>query len=86
MSKHEKYIKGGGINPFWMFEQEEQALEDDFIDSLMSCIDMIVPVSVVNNQQQDTLNELEAKYQFLKNHSDSPEDLQLAKEILGIHK
>lgn len=32
----------------------------------------------------DTESELEAKFNFLKRHSSTPEDLELAKEIIGL--
>ena len=32
----------------------------------------------------DTESEFEAKFNFIKNHSDTPEDLQLAKQIVGL--
>lgn len=32
----------------------------------------------------NTENDYEAKFNFLKNHSATPEDLQLAKEIIGL--
>ena len=35
--------------------------------------------SIVNTE-----NDYEAKFNFIKNHSDTPEDLQLAREIIGL--
>lgn len=32
----------------------------------------------------DTESDYEAKFNFLKNHSGTPEDLQLAKDIIGL--
>lgn len=32
----------------------------------------------------DTESEYEAKFNFIKNHSGTPEDLKLAKEIIGL--
>lgn len=33
---------------------------------------------------EDLEKEYEAKFKFIKNHSGTPEDLQLAKEIIGL--
>lgn len=36
------------------------------------------------DEKVNIADELEAKFQFIKRHSDDPEDLALAKKILGI--
>lgn len=92
----EKYVKGGGLNPFWMeYEIERYSKEnsndyhDDNTDDNIMCeiIDLID--DYVNNYCDDNddisyEDKLEADFQFLKRHSDSEEDLKLAKQILGI--
>ena len=37
-----------------------------------------------DDEKVNIADELEAKFQFIKRHSDDPEDLALAKKILGI--
>ena len=32
----------------------------------------------------NTADDYEAKFNFIKNHSDTPEDLKLAREIIGL--
>lgn len=38
----------------------------------------------IKRKENNTMTELEAKMEFLKKHSDSPEELELAKMVLGI--
>lgn len=92
---YDKYIKGGSLNPFWINELRYQTRlknngripgeDDDFIP-FSECLE-----NVINNFDSDDdcddisyEDELEAKFNFLKKHSDSEEDLELAKQILGL--
>lgn len=93
-----KYNPGGGLNYFWVEEEIErirkekmrEEMEDcgESIESIMedfasNLLKSMAKVPVCNNDGNIN-NELEAKFQFIKNHSDNPEDLELAKKIIGI--
>lgn len=73
MSKYKKYVNGGSINPFWIAEQERK-----FKDA--EC-NRDISISV-NLDIGDDYNFLEAAFQFLKRHNDSPEDLELAIKVI----
>ena len=91
----EKYVKGGGLNPFWIdYEIERYSKEnsDDYCDtitntdnsSICDFVDMSSDYSINYYDDISYEDKLEADFQFLKRHSDSEEDLKLAKQILGI--
>jgi hypothetical protein len=98
MSK--KYLPGGSLNPYWVLNQKKQIhdneevelgnelddiLEDCTIDRDVATIEMRKLTPVV--RVPITLNdELEAKFNFVKRHSKDPNDLQLAREIVGLPK
>ena len=51
----------------------------------------VADISISNNKPQKNMctivnieNDYEAKFNFIKNHSGTPEDLQLAREIVGL--
>lgn len=71
MSKYKKYVNGGSINPFWITEQEEKRLKD-------SSISVSINLGIGNEDD----NFLEAAFQFLKRHKDSPDDLELAIKVI----
>ena len=72
MSKYKKYVNGGSINPFWIAEQERKFKEAECNRDISS----------VNLDIGDDDNFLEAAFQFLKRHNDSPEDLELAIKVI----
>lgn len=73
----EKYVKGGGLNPFWIdWDMERCSREQQDDNNFADLFD--------RNINELYERELEAKFQFLKRHSDSEEDLKLAKQILGL--
>lgn len=96
----EKYLPGGSLNPYWVLNQkqqinakEEAELEEGLMEALESCsVDpdaaMIEMCKLVPFERVPiTLDEeLETKFNFIKRHSDNPEDLQLAREIAGLPK
>lgn len=73
MSKYKKYVNGGSINPFWIAEQERKFKEAE--------CNRDISISV-NSDIGDDDNFLEAAFQFLKRHNDSPEDLELAIKVI----
>lgn len=94
----EKYLPGGALNPYWVLEQkqelssrEEDEIEDELLEAIKECsvtpdealLEMckVIPASRLPISLED---ELETKFNFIKRHSDSPEDLQLAREIAGL--
>lgn len=101
MSKYDKYLKGGSLNPAWVDEQERQQIVDDIMDGLEELIECFgakinmnlaegIDLSLTNITDSsmpsiNSVNELEAKFNFIKNHSDNPEDLKLAREIIGLY-
>ncbi len=76
MSKFKKYIKGGSINPFWVREQMGEF--DDNNNSCNTSSNISISISI------STGNDYDQQFEFLKEHSNSPEDLALAKSILGL--
>ena len=66
-------------------------LEEEIMEAIQSCsvdpdttmIEMckLVPIERVSITLDE---ELEIKFNFIKRHSDNPEDLQLAREIAGL--
>lgn len=93
----EKYIPGGGLNPFWVEwdsarirreEAEEQAQKQT--EYLMALLDSIQVVDKsrleggVDCNGDDVTNKLEQQLQFLMSHKDSEEEFNLAKQLLGI--
>lgn len=73
MSKYKKYVNGGSINPFWIAEQERKFKEAE--------CNRDISISA-NLDIGDDDNFLEAAFQFLKRHNDSPEDLELAIKVI----
>lgn len=101
------YVKGGSLNPFWVDEDIDRAIREEFkqdenlqealTDGLKIALQQSIREVLAckareyeENQEEDDeddedyLDELEAKFQFIKRHSDNPNDLELAKKILGI--
>ena len=70
MSKNKKYVNGGSINPFWITEQQQKRLKDN---------DVSISINLGINNDDDFL---EAAFQFLKRHNNSPEDLELAIKVI----
>ena len=70
MSKYKKYVNGGSINPFWITEQQQKRLKDN---------DVSISINLGINNDDDFL---EAAFQFLKRHKDSPDDLELAIKVI----
>lgn len=75
MSKFKKYVKGGSINKFWVREQMGEFDEDN------NCSDTSISIKINNSIN---INNYDEKFEFIKKHSDSPEDLKLAKFILDL--
>ena len=70
MSRNKKYVNGGSINPFWITEQQQKRLKDN---------DVSISINLGINNDDDFL---EAAFQFLKRHNNSPEDLELAIKVI----
>ena len=76
------------------FKENMQYLSNQFRDSIKKVIDEFRDeINELNDDEDeddeeeendDIAAELEAKFQFIKRHSDNPDDLALAKKILGI--
>lgn len=94
---HNMYNPGGGLNYFWVEERIEEynrekrrkemeeygeSISDIMEDFANNLIKSSIQIPICDNNS--ITDELEAKFQFIKNHSDDPEDLELAKKILGI--
>ena len=73
MSKYKKYVNGGSINPFWIAEQERKFEEAE--------CNRNISISVTLDIEKDD-NCLEAAFQLLKRHNDSPEDLELGIKVI----
>lgn len=73
-----KYLKGGALNPVWVDEQRANDLAESMLDVAMNII------SLIDFNKEAQQNEYETKFNFIKNHSDSEEDKELAKKIIGI--
>lgn len=98
MSKYDKYLRGGSLNPAWVNEQEKQNIVDsikDGLEELAECIDVKINMSLAEgidlsltnkciDNSISSIDSLEDKFNFIKRHSDNPEDLKLAKEIVGL--
>ena len=98
MSKYDKYLKGGSLNPAWVNEQEKQNIVDsikDGLEELAECIDVKINMSLAEgidlslanrciDHSTSSIDSLEDKFNFIKRHSDNPEDLKLAREIVGL--
>lgn len=98
MSKYDKYLRGGSLNPAWVNEQEKQNIVDsikDGLEELAECIDVKIDMSLAEgidlsltnkciDNSTSSIDSLEDKFNFIKRHSDNPEDLKLAKEIVGL--
>ena len=70
MSRNKKYVNGGSINPFWITEQQQKRLKDNHVS---------ISINLGINNDDDFL---EAAFQFLKRHKDSPDDLELAIKVI----
>lgn len=100
MSNYDKYLKGGSLNPRWVDEQNRQKTVEDTMDNLhelLECFEINeininlaegidLSLSPGNNSSSVSIddNDYEAKFKFIKDHSDNPEDLKLAREIIGL--
>ena len=79
-------------------EEEERLIENDLLfekeieDMLIEfersvrrkTLDECNNNQIIKSSVKNTEEELEAKFRFIKNHSNSEEDLKLAREILGL--
>lgn len=70
MSTRKKYTTGGEISPFWIREKDER------INNYSS--NCTVTIQIHND------NNYEEKFNFLKRHSNTPENLELAMKIMEI--
>lgn len=80
---HNMYNPGGGLNVFWVDEDMERIRKEKIKEEMQFYKDLEREFRDSNSSDIDY--ELEAKFEFLKKHSDNPEDLELAKKILGIN-
>lgn len=96
----DKYLKGGALNPAWCDEQDAKIETESIINSLYNLFDQLdinlniqlgdsigIGISKDKNLKDMCINtegDYEAKFKFIKNHSDTPENLKLAKEIIGL--
>lgn len=94
-----KYLNGGALNPAWCDEQDEVILSNSIMSGicnlfnnmdielnvqLMEGVDLNISKKANNMCTIIDTNDYEAKFNFIKNHSTSLEELQLAKEIVGL--
>ena len=79
MESLEDIINNGGINT---------SLELDLGEGVTAHIGSIYDDEVCDDDDDDIdmFSDYEAKFQFIKMHSDNPEDLKLAREIVGLDK
>lgn len=97
-SKNRKYLPGGALNPAWVDEQEANHITKNIIDGLWELFNNLdinlnleltegVNINISNQNKKDMctiVNDYDQKFDFIKRHSDTPEDLKLAKEIVGL--
>jgi hypothetical protein len=91
---YNKYLPGGSINPAWAREQEVANITNDISNEFYEFINNLefnfgkeeVNVNMIIRKEMCEIcdDEYERKFNFIRNHSDSPEDLKLAREIIGI--
>lgn len=93
-----KYLKGGALNPAWCDEQDAALLTESimelydlFGDDMDLDLELTEGVNItISNKNKEmckiinTESDYEAKFNFIKNHSATPEDLKLAREIIGL--
>lgn len=96
--KNKKYLPGGALNPAWVDEQEANHITSNIIDGLWELFNNIdidleleltegVSINISNKKEKDMcsiINDYDSKFDFVKKHSDTPEDLKLAREIVGL--
>lgn len=78
----EKYVKGGALSPFWVEWDMERYRRENPDEYCYSSTNVTISTEGCNDIHYG--DKLEARFQFLKKHSNSEEDLKLAKQILGI--
>lgn len=82
---YRKYTPCGGISLLWLDEQQRKKEERQRRDYEKQMETMIKNMTGgYSNNDEKSFETLEDKFNFLKAHSDNPEDLELAKQILGI--
>ena len=94
--QYREYTPCGGISQLWLYEKEKEREEKEREECENSIANIVKNISYgvsaqlrngtkidINNNNNNSIT-LEDKFNFLKAHSDNPEDLELAKQILGI--
>lgn len=97
MKEPEKYLPGGGLNPFWVEwdcarirKEEDDEIAQERAEYLLDLLDSIQIVEEddmkggIDDSNNSELNTLEQKLQFLLAHKYSEEEFRLAKQLLGI--
>jgi hypothetical protein len=96
---HEKYLKGGSLNPYWVNEILDQQVDVEFdilIDYLdratelqNACLEAQINLQLAQiefereQREIEFRNKLEIAYDFFKTHSDTREKKELCKYVIG---
>lgn len=96
---HEKYLNGGSLNPYWVYEILDQQVDEEF-DNLIDYFDRVTELQNACLESQVKLqlaqiefereqreiefrNKLEIAYDFYKTHSNTRGNKELCKYVIG---
>ena len=88
---HDKYLKGGSLNPFWVNDLQDQKISESISELAESFGELIMGLFELQNLQlemeskqreNEYRNKLEIAYDFCKTHSETHEDKELCRIVV----